>query len=137
MASSIGAGRARMVLWTLFAAALFVAVIDGGSVALARMQVSDDAQGAAREAAQAVAGQPINPTTAQVAYDAGLMALPNDRERIVKNGPGDAQDFRVGADGSVTLTVTREAPTLVFKHLPPLRDWTHASSTYTQTKIGF
>lgn len=137
MGSTIGAGRTRAVLWGLFGVVLLIAIIDGASITLARLQVGDDAQAAARQGAQSILNQPINQETAEVAYAAAVEALPNDDERIIRNEGTPAEAFQVGDDGSVTLTVTREAPTLVVKYLPTLSDLTTVTSTYKQLKIGF
>lgn len=137
MGSSIGAGRTRAIIWALFGLVLLVGIIDGGSIALARMQVGDDAQESARFSAQSILNQPINQRTAEIAYDAAVSALPNDRESIIRNNGNDKEAFRVADDGAVTLTVTREAPTLVFKYIPHLKDLTSVKATYTQLKIGF
>lgn len=137
MASSVGAGRTRTVAWVVFAVATIALLIDSGSCALARIQVDDDAKMAARIAAQAIAGQPVNQTTAEAAYVAAKSGLPNKVETVVRDSLTDTQDFRVGSDGSVTLTVQRPAPTLLFKHLPRLKDYTTASVTVTQNPIGY
>lgn len=137
MASSVGAGRIRTVAWSLFAVAALAALVDSGSCAIARIQVDDDAKMAGRNAAQSVSGQPINAATAEIAFAAAKAALPNKAETVVRDSKTDAHDFRVGADGAVTLTVQRDAPTLVFKYLPRLEDFTTASVTHTQPPIGF
>lgn len=138
MASSVGAGRTRTVAWVVFAVAIIALLIDSGSCAIARIQVDDDAKMAAREAAQAVVGLPVNATTAEAAYTAAKSTLPNTAESIVRDSAtNDAHDFRLGSDSSVTLTVQRPAPTLLFKHLPRLKDYTTASVTVTQNPIGY
>lgn len=137
MASSVGAGRTRAVLWGLAGLVLLVFLIDAGSCTIARIQVEDDAKASGRFAAQSITGQQVNQQTAVVAYNAAQTALPNNKETIIQNGPGDRQDFRVDADGSVTLTVQRPAPTLVFRFLPKLKSYTVATSTFTQPKLGF
>lgn len=136
MAASVGASRTRTVAWIAFGLVAVGALVDAGSCSLARVQVDDSAKTAARIAVQAVNGQPVNTATAQAAYDAAQAALPSTEESVVTNAPGDAQDFRLGADGSVTLTVQRTAPTLFFKYLPALEDYTVASVTVTQQPLG-
>lgn len=132
MASSIGAGRTRMVLWVVFAVLVLLVVIDGGSISLARMQVGDDAQQAARAGANAIVGQPVNNATAEVAYGAAVQGLTDSHDSIEQG-----KAFIVGGDGSVTLTVVRTAPTLLAKYLPPLKGLTQVHATYTQEKIGY
>lgn len=136
MAASVGASRVRTAGWVIFGLAAVGALVDAGSCSLARVQVDDDAKSAARFAVQAVDGQPVNAATAQAAYEAADSALPSEAESIVVNGPGDTQDFRLGADGSITLTVQRTAPTLFFKYLPRLEDYAVASVTVTQQPLG-
>jgi hypothetical protein len=139
MAASIGFGRTRTVLWALFALVAIVFIIDGGSCTIARMQVDEDAKTAARHAVQQIGDSPINQQTAIVAYNSATEALPNPKERILTAGPGvsEAERFRVGEDGTITMTVVRPAPTLLFKYLPKLRDFTEAKVTYTQQPLGF
>lgn len=136
MAASVGASRARTVAWAVFGLVAVGALVDGGSCSLARVQVDDDAKSAARVAVQAIESQPINTATAEAAYAAADAALPSEAESIVKHGPDSAQAFRLGPDGSVTLTVQRTAPTLFFKYLPVLEDFTVASVTVTQQPLG-
>lgn len=139
MAASVGFGRTRTVLWSLFAILAVVFIVDGGSCTVARMQVDEDAKTAGRYAVQQIGDSPINQQTALVAYNAATEALPNPRERILTAGSGvsESERFRVGEDGSITMTVVRPAPTLLFKHLPKLRDFTEATVTYTQQPLGY
>lgn len=136
MAATVGASRIRTAAWAVFALVAVGAVVDGGSCSLARVQVDDSAKTAARVAAQSIESQPINQATAEAAYTAADSALPSEDESIVRDGPGSEQDFRLGPDGSITLTVQRTAPTLVFKYVPGLKDFTTASVTVTQQPLG-
>lgn len=136
MASSVGAGRTRTVLWTLFALGVLVFALDGGSCAIARMQVDGDAKTAGRFAVQQIQGMPVNQETAKIAYQSAVEALPNKKMTVAQQLPGEDRDFRVHADGAITMTVQREAPTLVFKYLPKLKDLTSAEVTYTQQPLG-
>lgn len=136
MAATVGSRRVRTVLWAVFGLALAGGLIDAGSCSLARVQVDDDARAAARVAVQAVSGQPVNQATALAAYEAATSALPSDAETVVTDAPGEAQDFRLAQNGAVTLTVQRTAPTLFFKYLPVLEDYTVASVTVTQQPLG-
>lgn len=138
LASSVGAGRVRTVGWVVGAAAVLVLVVDGGSVGLTKMMVGDDAKEAARNAAKAVTNQPINPVTAVVAYDAATEVTQESEDvAILKNPPGETEDFRVGPDGSVRLTLEKQAPTLVWKHLPKLGDYTTVRVTYEHDAVGY
>lgn len=136
MTSTVGAGRTRALLWALAGLILLIALIDGASVTIARIQIDEDAKTSARFATQQIHDAPVNQETARVAYAAAVSALPNDAETIIVDAPGDTEDFRVHADGAVTLTVTRTAPTLVFQHLPKLRNLTVVTVTHTAPKFG-
>lgn len=134
--STVGNTRTRALLWAMFGLILLVVIIDGGSCAIARVQIDEDAKTSARFAAQQIAGEKVSPTTAMAAYNAAVSALPNDAETIITNAPGESEDFRLNEDLSITMTVTREAPTLVFQHLPFFKDFTLAKVTHTQTQLG-
>ena len=136
MASSVGAGRTRTALWALAGLLLAVFMIDTGSCAIARVQLDEDAKTAARFAVQQIAGEPVNQETAVIAYQAAVAALPNDREAVVGNGPGNEEDFRVALNGTITMTVTRTAPTLLFRFVPTLNDFTVAKITRVQPQLG-
>ena len=137
MSSSVGAGRTRTAAWLLFAAVVLILIVDGGSCALARVQVDDLAKSSGRFAVQSITGQPINQATAEVAYSAAVSALPTKTETfVVRNAKGEDQDFRVNADGSITMTVQRTAPTLVFRWVPVLNQYPVASVTFTQLPLG-
>lgn len=139
MAATVGSRRVRTAAWAVAGLVTVVALVDAGSCSLARIQVDDSAKSAARVAVQTVNGQPINQATAEAAYAAADTALPSEAESIVIDDgqPGvTAQDFRLGPDGSITLTVQRTAPTLAFKYLPVLEDYTVASVTVTQQPLG-
>jgi predicted extracellular nuclease len=134
--STIGHSHLRRLLWLLAGLVFTVTLIDLGSVTIARLQVDEDAKSAARFAVQQIQGEPITQATAQVAYNAAALALPNDTEAVVIDAPGTDQDFRLNADGSITLTVTRRAPTLAFGYLPYLKELPNVAVTYTQQKLG-
>lgn len=134
--STIGNSRTRAALWAAAAIVVVVGLIDAGSCVIARIQLDEDAKMSARYAVQQISGLEVSQATAEVAYNAATEALPNDRESIVVNGPGDGEDFRLNADKSITMTVTREAPTLVFKFIPGLKDFTEPKVTYTQAQLG-
>lgn len=111
----------------LAAALLLVAVIDGGSVTMSRLAVPDDTLTAGHEAAKAVEGLPVTQQSAVVAFEAA------QRSATPQGLTVGADDFQLYADGRVTLTASRVAPTLVLKHLPVLRDLAQVTSTATVT----
>lgn len=91
------------------------------SLAATRFQAEDHAQSAVRAAAAAYDG----PLDLQRAYDAAVAEVAEHGDVV------DAPSFRVAADGSVTLTLRREAPTLLVEKVGPLRK--HAVVTRTVT----
>lgn len=107
-----------------------VAVGDLGSVAVVRLSVPDDAHEAGRAAVQAIE-YIKNPTSAnaKIAYEAASSVARLHRQRV------DPETFTIYSDGAVKLTVTKTAPTVLFKHLPGLRDLAHASSTTTVERV--
>jgi len=122
--------RLRATMTVVALSLILVAVIDGGSVLLARVAVTDDAKDAGRAAVVAIEGQPVNGRTATIAYAAAEKAAAENGELVRQD------DFLVHADGSVELTLTRIAPTLVFNRLSLSRDWTTVGSTWIQKQIG-
>jgi hypothetical protein len=107
------------------AAVPLVGVIDGAVVGYARLATEDDAKVVARAAAEAVRGQALTQQTALIAYQAADLTARQFGATVVR------KDFSVHRDGQVTLTLQRSAPTLVFDHLPFLRDTTAISATVT------
>jgi len=94
---------------------------DAISLALARLTAEDHAQTAARAAASAFE----QTHTPQSAYDAALA-------EVVAHGDSiDPASFTAAQDGSVTLTLSRTAPTLLLDRIPPLRDLAQMSATVT------
>ena len=94
---------------------------DAVSLALARFTAEDHAQTAARAAAEAFSQTHVP----QTAYDAALGAVVTHGDRI------DPASFATAQDGSVTLTLSREAPTLLLDRVPQLRQFTRMSATAT------
>ena len=100
-------------------------VIDGGMVGYAHLATEDDAKVVARAAAEAVRGEALTQQTAVIAYQAAESTAQRFGATVVR------KDFTVHRGGQVTLTLQRTAPTLVFDHLPFLRDTTAISATVT------
>jgi len=102
---------------------------DLGSVALVRMSVPDDADDAARAGVSAIGfnSGPVTPTTAETAFKAAEDVAHLNRMDL------DRQTFTVFADGSVELSAHRKAPTLLFKHLPWVKNHLDVTST---TKVN-
>ena len=91
------------------------------SLGTARLQAEDHAQAAARAAVQAYSG----PRSVQPAYDAALAEVVAEGDSI------DAPSFSFAADGSVTLTLRRTAPTLLVRKISALRKHAEVSRTVT------
>lgn len=122
----------RSGIGLMLAAALFlIALIDGGSIVMSRLTVPDDAMAAGHEAAQAVEGLPVTQQTVVLAFEAAQGAATPRGVTV------EADDFALYADGRVTLTVSRTAPTLLLQHVPGLRDLARVSSTTTVTALPF
>ena len=118
-------GTVRLLLFLAIAAVPVIGVIDGGRVGYARFSTQDDAKVVARAAAQAVRGQPLSQQTATIAYREAESTALRFGATVAR------KDFTVHRDGRVTLTLERTVPTLVFDHLPFLRDTTAISATVT------
>ena len=103
-----------------------VTAADVGSIALVHLAVPDDAAEAGRAAMSAIQYQ-SQPTSnaAQIAFDAAASVADLHQQEI------DRRSFTIYKNGSVHLSVSRDAPTVMFKRIPFLRDLTHASATTT------
>jgi len=113
-----------MVLGWLTRVALVLAVVgvlalDAFAWASARVGSQDSAERAGRAAASTwqQTGQ------LQRSYDAALAQVVASGDTI------DAASFTAAPDGAVTLTLRREAATLVLHRVPPLRHLTRLSTT--------
>jgi hypothetical protein len=102
---------------------LGVLAFDGVSIGTAELAVTDSAHAAARAASQELVagGSP------QQAYQAAYAAAVQDDE--INELPAD--EFLVGPDRAVTLTVARTTPTLVLHHIPGSEEWLVAEATAT------
>ena len=110
--------RGSMVVgWLVKLAAVLTIVsivgFDGISLAVARLNSQDDANNAA-SAAAAAWQQTHNP---QQAYDAAA-------ESAGSSETVDTKTFTIDANGTVHLTLTRKATTLVMYRLGPLKKYT-------------
>lgn len=97
---------------------------DLASVALVKMTVPDDAGEAARAGVTAIDSRDTaTPQTAETAYGAANYVADLHSMTI------EPDTFTVWADGAVELTAHRKAPTMLFKHLPGLKDLTETTAT--------
>jgi hypothetical protein len=118
-----------------FLALPIAAVADLGSVVVVRMTVPDDAAEAGRAGVQAISwdlrSSAATPQNAQTAYEAASNVAKLHRQEV------DPQTFTVFKDGSVHLTVTRTAPTVLFKRLPGIRSITSTKTTTTVAPVRY
>jgi hypothetical protein len=118
-------GITRALVILVATAVPLVGVIDGGAIGYARFATEDDAKTVAHAAAEAIRGQRLSQETAQIAYQAADATAQRFGATVLR------KDFAVHRDGRVTLTLRRTAPTLLFDHLPFLRDTAAISATVT------
>jgi hypothetical protein len=107
--------------------------VDLGSSALVRMSVPDDANDAARAGVTAITynNGPVTPATAELAYTAAADVAKLNRLDL------DRQTFTVFADGSVQLSAHRKVPTVLFKHLPWVKDHLDVTSTTKASRAAW
>jgi hypothetical protein len=113
-----------LVIGTLAKLMIFLAVIgtagyDSISLASTHITVQDDAQ----EAAQVGHDVLVRHGTPQMAYAAVLDYCEKHQDTLVPDS------FVVGKDHAVTLTLTREAHTIVSSHLPRVKNYVVATAT--------
>jgi hypothetical protein len=108
---------------TVTLALLGLVGFDAVSLGAGQFQAEDHAQQAARAAVEAYRTTP----DLQKAYDAAVGEVLDDGDTIETEG------FAAGADGSITLRLRREVPTLLVEKIPPLRDLATVIRTVTGT----
>jgi hypothetical protein len=121
-------------LLSIAPAAAFIVVMaaDVGSVALVKMSVPDDAADAARAGVGAIQFTTgATPENAKTAFDAAKQTADLHHLDL------DTQTFTIFKDGSVKLTAHKNAPTLLFKRLPWLKDHTSTTSTVTVSRASW
>ena len=117
------ASTAKSLTFLVAAGALVGAGIDAGSVTLTRLSIEDNVHQAGQAGATAVEGMPITQRAASVALAAA-------EEEARKTGlKVRTKDFRLHQDGTVELTGTRIAPTLLLEHLDMFRHYTKVRAT--------
>ena len=109
-----------------------VTAADVGSIALVHLSVPDDAAEAGRAGVAAIQySREATQEGAEAAYEAAAGVADLHRQEI------DKRSFTISKDGSVTLTVSKTAPTVMFKHIPGLRDLAYASTTTTVNRATY
>ena len=120
--------RGLIVVATLVLLAL---ALDSGSVVLTKMSSHDDIQEAGYKAASVAKQGPTTRQTAVVALTAAQQAAQAHGITVRTKG------FEIYPDGSVTLTGTKTAPTLLMDHVSFLGRLTHVSTTLTVEPLPF
>lgn len=98
-----------------------IGLFDAISIGTTSVTLADQGSYAARQASEVwQQNQDLQKT-----YDAAVVAAREDnpQNRIV------TQDFRVDPDGTVHLTVTRTASTIVVRRIGPIRAWAYVRHT--------
>ena len=113
------------VSWLLILATLLVLVIDTGSIVLSRVRVKDDVLTAGLAGSGAVEGLPATPGTASVALRAAEAEAHQRRLRLQRS------KFLLYAGGTVELSGSRTAPTLLLHRLEPLRHFADVRASAT------
>jgi len=108
---------------TVTLALLGLVGFDAVSLGAGQFQAEDHAQQAARAAVEAYRTTP----DLQQAYDAAVGEVLDDGDTIETEG------FVAGPDGSITLRLRRQVPTLLIEKIPPLRDLATVTRTVTGT----
>ncbi len=117
-----------IILWLVLGALLLVAAIDTAQILLTRYRVADAAQTAAFDAGSVYRGSKGD---RRASYRAALEAVEEaDAEAELSRFVIDAQT------GQVTVTVTREAPTILAARLGFTRGLTEAKATETSEPRG-
>jgi exosome complex RNA-binding protein Csl4 len=102
-------------------AILGVVGFDAVSLGAGRFQAEDHAQKAARAGVESYR----DTKDLQRAYDAALAEVVADGDTL------DADAFTAGPDGSITLRLRREVPTVLVEKIGPLREWATVTRTVT------
>jgi hypothetical protein len=92
-------------------------LFDAISIGTTAMNVSDQGSTAAHDASEVW----LTTKNIQLTYNAAV-------ESVAKENPGNViatRDFKVDPDGTVHLTVSRTATTLVVFRIGPIKDWAH------------
>jgi hypothetical protein len=101
---------------------------DAISIGVSRMSVVDDANSAVQAASQAWQSNHHN---IELAYQAAQEALPDPTSEEV-----EVKGFQVQSDGTVQLTVTKTARTLLLHHVHRFAHYAVVSATESGKSIG-
>jgi hypothetical protein len=125
--------RGDIVLGWLTKIAVFFALaglvlFDAISVGTTHVTLSDQASTAAFEASVSWQDQ----KNVQTAYD---VAVQNATDSNALNEV-DPDAFRIDPDGTAHVSITRDATTLVLRHIGPIKDWAHITRDGKGRDVG-
>jgi hypothetical protein len=124
--------KSRLPVTVVLIALPIIMAVDAGAVTLTKLSVPDDADEAGRAGVQAILFNGIaTPEEAQIAFDASKAVADTHHEHI------DPTTFTITKDGTVTLTVSKNTGTILFKHLPILSGLTHTTATTTVARASW
>jgi hypothetical protein len=125
--------KSRVPVLTVALIALpIVLAVDAGAVTLTKLAVPDDAGEAGRAGVQAILfNRTATPEEAQLAYTAAKSVADTHHEQI------DPATFTITKDGAVSLTVSKHTGTILFKHLPILKDLTTTTASTTVDRASW
>jgi hypothetical protein len=112
----------------LFFSVAGLALFDAISIASTATTVSDQGSYAALAASEAW----HQDKNVQTAYNAAVAAA-------IEENPADVvatKDFKVDEDGTVHLTLSRDAPTLVVYRIGPIKNWAHVVRHASGRSVG-
>jgi uncharacterized membrane protein len=119
-----GAVGMMIIIWLAVVALIGVAAIDAGSIAFTKFRLADVASSASTQAANAFRASP-NVTTACLAAEASILADDASAKLVKKGCVINAQT------GVATITVRKEAKTIIAGRLSFAKKFTKVSATET------
>lgn len=121
----------RRAVFAVLAGAIVLGALDGGSVALTRLQLPEDIKQAGYAATEVSGRNQTNRQTAVAAWKAA------DKDAGEHGVAIESKDFTIYPDGRVTLTGTKTAPTLLLHRVAALEHLTRVTSTETVKALPY
>lgn len=128
--------RAKVLVTLVLLTVIGVAGFDFASVAITSAKLNDHAAKAGYAAVRVTNGKEIDRNVAEAAYAAAAATITDPNEFIARTGRSSSEAFSVAPDGAVTLTVVKQARTLVLGRISYFDDLTRVTETYTQAFLG-
>ena len=113
-----------------------VFAIDGASIVLTKAKAADKANAAGYAAVRVTQNKQITEAVAEQAYERAQATMPDESMNVARQGIHPGEEFSVDADGAVTLTVVKQAPTILMGRIGYFDDITRVAETYTQAFLG-